>query len=238
MENESALQLASRFSMPPNSLGYCGKETAGARFQDCIKTGNCANVEEELSKFIVLHPYLKMMGQVTGLSKFDYKIIEGYWLGNSILRQFKAKDYSLLLECFLEQGVPQNFVDDLRKNPPKKFIPTHLFQVLYVGVGKASGAVPFNLESINNCMIRWGEVSGVGEKEAEVELNTIDIVDNKYTLKLVKETIPIDRSITPDICIDATIITHWKQTIKVLTEKETKQIAYWTKKVIDIVPVM
>ena len=40
-------------------------------------------------------------------------------------------------------------IDELRESPPKKFIPTHLFQVLHVGVGKASGSVEFNLETIN-----------------------------------------------------------------------------------------
>ncbi|MDO8515049.1 MAG: hypothetical protein Q7S14_00985, partial [bacterium] len=50
-------------------------------------------------------------------------------------------------------GVPDWLVDDLKNHPPKKFIPTHLFQVLHVGVGRASGSVPFNQETINNCMV-------------------------------------------------------------------------------------
>jgi len=58
------------------------------------------------------------------------------------------------------------------KKPKNLFLVTY-FHVLYVGVGKASGAVPFNLSSINNCMIRWGTVKSLSKKEAVVNLNSL-----------------------------------------------------------------
>lgn len=66
-------------------------------------------------------------------------MIESYWLGNNLLKKFKPKDYLVLLDFFVKQGVPDFFVQELKNKSPKKFIPNHLFHVLHIGVGKASG---------------------------------------------------------------------------------------------------
>ena len=64
-----ALQLASRFALPPNSLGYCGRATAAAKFQRCIIDGKCEGVEKEIDKFIVFEPYLKTISKILKLEK-------------------------------------------------------------------------------------------------------------------------------------------------------------------------
>lgn len=148
-----ALQLCARFAMSPNQLGYCGRETAGAKFKKCIKDGICNGIGEEIEKFIVLNPYLETIAKILNKNKFSYDVIEAYIFGNDELKKIKNSGYNLLLENFSKQGVPDWLVDDLKNHPPKKFIPTHLFQVLHVGVGRASGSVPFNQETIDNCMV-------------------------------------------------------------------------------------
>ena len=81
----AALQLESRFSLPPNSLGYCGKDTAPEKFKKCIILGECDGVEEEVSHFIVLYPYLKTLAKIMNLLELSYPVVEGYWLGNNYL---------------------------------------------------------------------------------------------------------------------------------------------------------
>ncbi|KKS65276.1 MAG: hypothetical protein UV35_C0045G0006 [candidate division WWE3 bacterium GW2011_GWB1_42_6] len=157
-----------------------------------------------------MHPYLRTLSKITGLPKFSYKVVESYWLGNDKLLKAKNKDYPTLLNFFTKQGVPEWFVAELKSEKPKKFIPTHLFQVLHVGVGRASGSVPYNLESINNCMIRWGKVKKVNKKTAIVSLNS---------LKKVK----------------GVLTAHWKQIVKILTEDEIEKIAYWTDEVLKTI---
>jgi hypothetical protein len=149
----AALQLAAGFALGPNRLGYCGQDSAPARLKACIENGTCDHVEEELKKFIVLYPYLKTISQITGLDPFSYDVIESYWLGNDLLKQVKPKHYDLLLENFSRQGVPEWLLKELKGKRPKIFIPTHTFQVLHVGVGRASGSVPYNQKSINSCLI-------------------------------------------------------------------------------------
>lgn len=227
-----ALQLNSRFSLPPNSLGYCGRGSAPEKFKACVIEGKCKNVEDEIKSFIVLHPYLRTISKITGRPKFSYKVIESYWLGNDLLLKARNKDYQTLLKYFEKQGVPKWFVEELKKKKPKKFIPTHLFQVLHVGVGKASGSVPYNLETINNCMVRWGRVVRVNGSSAKVELNSLKKKHGLFYLTKTKETVPFIPGFIKGIKAGDTVTVHWKQINKILTIEELENLKYWTDRVL------
>jgi len=230
--DKKAIQLNSRFSLPPNSLGYCGKDSAPEKFKLCVIEGKCKGVEEEFKHFIVLHPYLRTLSKITKNPKFSYKVVESYWIGNELLKKAKKSDYNILLSFFKKQGVPDWLVKELKGKKPKKFIPTHLFQVLHVGVGRASGSVPYNLETINNCMIRWGEVEKVNKTSVVVNLNSLKKFKGKFILTKIRETQPFVSGFIQNLKKGDVVIVHWKQVIKVLTENETKKITYWTNKVL------
>lgn len=225
-----ALQLEARFSLPPNSLGYCGRETAAGKFKQCIINGECGGVEKEVSKFIVLYPYLETIAKIGKLPVFSHKVIESYWIGNDLLKKIKPEHYDLLLKNFEKQGVPDFFVEELKQKPPKIFIPNHLFQVLHVGVGRASGAVSFNLKSINNCMIRWGEVVKVQNGRAVINLYSLELKGKIYKLVINKETVPINMDFVPGLKTGDIVAVHWNMVIKILTKDEEKKLKYWTKK--------
>lgn len=226
------LQLASRFALPPNSLGYCGKGTAPEKFINCILGKNCNGVIDEIDKFIVLGPYIKTLSETTRKQKDNYSIIEAYWLGNTILNKTKQNDYKLLLKNFEKQGVPPWLIKDLKEKQPKKFIPFHLFQVLHVGVGRASGSVPYNIKTINNCMIRWGKVEKIGKKNLSVNLNSLTRSGKKFELILIKGSYPYRNDFMPNLRKGNSIAVHWKQAVKKLTPHEAKNLEFWTKKVL------
>lgn len=227
-----ALQFESRFSLPPNSLGYCGSDTAAGKFKKCIIEGKCEGVVEEIKKFIVLYPYLKTIAKIASLPIYSYKVFESYWLGNDLLKMFKPEDYDALLEMFLAQGVPDFFVEELRNKRPKVFIPSHLFQVLHVGVGRASGAVPFNLKSINNCMIRWGKVISLKENEALINLNSLKKSGKGYALIFKKESVPFNLKLIPGIKKGDIVAVHWEMAVKILSKDEENKLEFWTKEVL------
>lgn len=232
---DSALQLESRFSLAPNSLGYCGKKSASAKFKKCIIENKCDAVKEELSNFIVLFPYLKTLSKILKQPFSSYPVIESYWLGNAGLKKAKQKDYFLLLDNFVKQGVPNFFIKDLKAKKPLQFIPHHLFHVLFIGVGKISKTVPFNLKSINNCMIRWGKVQKLFQKKAIVNLNSLKTSKkNSYTLTKVKTSIPFNPKFTPDLKVGDTVAVHWNLIVKILTQKEEKNLHFWSAKICQI----
>lgn len=227
-----ALQLLSRFSLPPCSLGYCGQKTAPAQFKKCIILGNCQGVEEEISQFIALYPYLKTIAQITQRPIFSYPVIESYWLGNEQLKKAKPSHCALLLENFLEQGVSIGLIEELRQKPPQVFIPNHLFQVLQVGVGRATGAVPFSLDSINNCMIRWGKVEELVEGKTKVKLHSLKNKSNSYNLTIIQETLPFSPKLTPNLQVGDCVAVHWRQVVKILSTAEEENLIFWTKEVL------
>jgi hypothetical protein len=232
---DSALQLESRFSLTPNSLGYCGKKSAAAKIKKCISNNKCEGVKEELSNFIVLYPYLKTLGKILGKPFSSYSVVESYWLGNDELKKAKQKDYILLLKNFAKQGVPDFFVEELKAKKPKKFIPNHLFHVLFVGVGKASGAVPFNLDSINNCMIRWGKVQKIFKNEAVVNLNSLKKKGkNGYAITKISKGVPSNSKFTPSLKTGDMVAVHWNMVVKILTESEEKNLEFWSAKVCQL----
>jgi hypothetical protein len=232
---ENALQLESRFSLSPNSLGYCGRKSAVAKFKKCIRANKCDGVKKELSSFIVLFPYLKTLGKIINKPFTSYSVIEAYWLGNDELKKIRQKDYNLLLDNFAKQGVPDFFVKELKTKKPKKFIPNHLFHVLFIGVGKASGAVPFNLNSINNCMIRWGKVQKISGNNAFVNLNSLKRKGkNSYALAKVQASIPFNLKFTPNLKVGDTVAVHWNLIVKILNKIEENNLKSWSERVCQL----
>lgn len=232
MIDVKALQLGSRFSIKPNSLGYCGRKSAVSITENCVINGKCKGVEDEFNNFIALNPYLETLSIILNLPKFSYEVIESYWLGNDQLKKVRTKDYEILLENFIKQGIPEFFIKELETKKPKKFIPFHLFQVLHIGVGKVSGSVPFNLESINNCMIRWGKVEKIIDKSAIIKLNSLINKKNKYSLIFIKEKISINYDFTPNLKIGDVVAVHWKMIAKILTSIEKSNLSFWTRQVL------
>lgn len=228
------LQLISRFSLPPNSLGYCGRDSAPEKFKSCVIDNDCSSVAEEVKNFIVLYPYLKTISQLINKPLFSYEVSEAYWLGNAFLEEVDNSDYTILLEKFKEQGVPPWLIEELREDIPNRFIPTHLFQVLHVGVGRASGSVPYNIETINNCMIRWGRISGVTQNQIIVRLNSLEELNaNKYQLVIKEEVVDSMPGFVKDLNVDSIVAIHWGQIVKSLSEKEVKDLSFWTSEVLD-----
>jgi len=229
----SALSLLARYSLPPNSLGFCGKNTAPEKFKKCIILGQCAGVKKEIRHFIVLNPYLNTLAKILSRDKFSRAVIESYWFGSSHLKKVKDSDYELLLKNFKKQGVPEGLLAELMVNPPRKFVPTHLFQVLHVGVGRSSGSVPFNLKSINNCMIRWGRVESIGREKLKVCLNSLVKKGGSYGLIKRTEWVSYISDLLPGLKMGDTVSVHWGLANKKLTGSEEAKLTFWTNNVLQ-----
>lgn len=229
-----ALQFVSRFSLPPNALGFCGKESAPTKLKSCIISGHCEGVEEELVKFPVLHPYLKTISKISGLPKFSHEVVEAYWIGNDLLRKCKAAHYAILIKNFEAQGIPDFLIEDLKNKPPKAFIPTHLFQILHVGVGRITGSVPFNIDSVNQCMVRWGKVTKISGNQLTTNLNSLTQNNSKFELIKSKEIFEFRKDFLPKLKIGDAVAVHWKQVIKKLTAKEVRNLKYWSYEILRV----
>ncbi|MFC1653840.1 DUF6390 family protein [Patescibacteria group bacterium] len=217
-------------ALKPNELGYCGRDSAPAKFRRCIMGGDCEGVSEEVEKFIVLNPYIKTIATVTGKDKFSYEVLEAYWFGNDLLDDIDLKHYGILLGNLQKQGVPQFLIDEIRRKKPSSFVPIHLFNILHVGVGRASGSVPFNLESINNCMVRWGEVLKIENEEVLVGLRSLN-KKKEVVVEKVKQKHSID--LVGSLRKGDKVLCHWGWVAKKTNPEEVERISFWTKKLLE-----
>lgn len=236
-----ALALCARFALTPNQLGYCGTSQASQILQNCIFKKDFLEAEQELQKFIILNPYLQTIAQICDLDPFSYPVIEAYWFGNDLLKKCEPQHYDLLLQNFTKQGVPDFLIKELKNRRPKIFIPIHLFNILFVGVGRASGSVPFTLHSINNCMIRWGKILELKPEthQTKIILNSLSSSNSAkgrtsaiYSLTPKTKTLTFDSQFTPNLKIGDTIAVHWHFIPKKLTIKEIQNLQFWTEKLI------
>ena len=225
-----ALQLCSHFAYQPNSLGYCGRKTARAIFRNCIVNKRCDKVEDEIKNFLVLNPYIQTIAQVTRKHPLSYEVIEAYWLGNDLLKHIKPEHYTVLLKNLAAQGVPKILLQEIEKKVPKKFVPIHLFNILHIGVGKATMSVPFNLKSVNNCMIRWGKVSKVYAHIIEVNLMSLS---DDYIFQVRRVNQRYDPMLSGKILSGDVVFAHWGSIVKKTTRREIKNVAFWTEKLLN-----
>jgi hypothetical protein len=225
-----ALQLCSRFALQPNKLGHCGKKSASSKLEKCIVNGKCEDIPKEIEQFIVLNPYLETIAQITGKSKFSYEVIESYWLGNDLIKQISPKHYPILIKNLEKQGVPDFFIKEIKDKIPQAFIPTHLFDILHIGVGKMSNSVPFNLDSINNCMIRWGNILSIKKNKCQIKLTELD---KEYKLKENVYDINIHQKLTPNLKENDSVAIHWGYIVKKLSTKELTNLIIWTQRFLN-----
>ena len=223
-----ALKLCASFSRQPNHLGYCGRPSAIKALQACLIENNCQHVPEEIAQFIVLNPYLTTIAAITGLPKLSYPVVEAFWFGNDLLNLCLPKHYTLLLDNLKQQGVPDVLIAEAIANPPKTFIPIHLFNIIHIGVGRASGSVPFTLHSINQCMIRWGTVKTLlPDNHAHISLHTLT---PKFALEEKLESVPFNPMYFPKLSVGTSVAVHWGEIARVLTKGQTDQLVFWTNR--------
>ncbi len=216
-----ALQLASRFALAPNALGFCGKQSAPAKLAHCISSGNCADVAEELKHFRTLWPYLLTIAEISGREPLSHSVVEAYWLGNSILRKARPRHFDTLLQHLANQGVPKEEIERMRRDAPKAFIPFHLWQVLLAG--------SHNTEQINQCMVRWGKVLEVHQSTVVVDLW---VLAETNRLERRETTLKFKSSLVPNLRVGDTIATHWGWVSKTLTQQEARHLSFWTRRVL------
>lgn len=228
--DSKALELISRFAYCPNNLGFCGLESAGKKFVDCVSEGRCEGVAEELPEFKVLHPYLQMIAEVTGKHWLDYEVAEAYWLGNDLLEEFGDEHYDVLMDWFLKQGLPDFFVEEVRNERPKTFIPVHLFNILHVGVGRVTASVERNLENINQCMVRWGEVTKVEDEQVTVELHSL-VTESEIGVSSV--TVDYMPEFLPEVGLGDIVALHWKAAVMRLDEGQVENLEKWTRRLVE-----
>lgn len=217
------LELFVRYALPPNVLGYCGP--------------NLLNKDKQsLLQFEGAVPYLRLIASANNISdEFDKRVVEAYWLGNDLLEKVSDKNlYSNIEDRFRKKMKSKDWFWLVSKSIPKAK-PHHVFHVfdVYRRAGLIRSGIANNiLETIDNCRIGWGKVTDTRSNMVIVEYHPIIFEKNK--LKLGEKTTKKYISLDSKISAGDNVSLHWEHICAKITERQKKNLAYWTKFHLDI----
>lgn len=173
IKNDSGLLLCSKYAFMPNKLKYCGPSNERTLFDYTAKKKIDQGLIELLSDFECLYPYLKGIARANKIKdSFNERVVEAYWLGNSLLNNVLINDLFLNLkeEHHLAKRLPKKYFKRIVSKIPVGAKPHHSFQVLNVFIETGKRDFSEVVETMGNCLILPGRVKKIKGEFAWVEL--------------------------------------------------------------------
>jgi len=170
------------YSFMPNRLGYCGPDQNTLLFQYGVAGEADPGLPPVLTKFLGPLPYLRTIASAAGISDiFDDRVVEAYWIGNSLLDHVNARELDSTLRARFARELSPKLMEMVAGKVPQGARPHHSFHVFDVWrqVGRLEGNV---LATMDNCRISWGRVRSVDGANVMVDRQPLLIEAGKLAL--------------------------------------------------------
>lgn len=192
-----------RYAFAPNFYQYCGPDK-NKTIKDYLAASQAdKGLMQILSDFEVLHPYLSLIAHSNKISNpFDWRVVEAYWLGNSLLENVQIKDFyqHLLDEQQLAKKYSKKALDLVIGNLPYDTKVHHSFHVF--NLFRRTGHLPINhtLQTMDNCRVGWGRIIKTQNSKFKIQNCNVKLKINKqfdhlaiqpFTNKIVVLTQPL-----------------------------------------------
>jgi hypothetical protein len=158
----SGPELFACYAYGPNRLGYCGPDDAAELFEQGTVGREDAALRSLARQFEGAYPYLQLIATANQLADpLDRRVVEAYWLGNSLLQQVTPGLMGRSLDTRFRRRLDIPTWRWLESKVPAGAWPVHAFHVLEVfprtGLMR-SGALDDVITVMDDCRIRWGRV--------------------------------------------------------------------------------
>ncbi len=248
-QSSKGLLLCARYSVAPNFFGYCGPDQ-NLNLVDHLKE-NVADKEVDiiLSQFETLFSYLKLISKENDiLDPFNPKVVEAYWVGNSLLNKVSNSDYVSLLseKMTLTKKIGERTYNKIKmKVLDNKFYPHHSFHVFNIFKRTGNLVVNHTLETMDSCRIGWGRVEKYSNDKFQIS-NQSKIIVNTKPLKLIDKKLLLGKPVIKELKVDYKgksfiknlksgdlVSFHWGFVCDVLSAQQVKNLEFYTQKAID-----
>ncbi len=176
------------YSFMPNRLGYCGPDQNSLLFQYGVAGEADPGLPPVLTKFLGPLPYLRTIASAAGIPDiFDDRVVEAYWIGNSLLDHVNARELDTTLRARFAKELSPKLMEMVAGKVPQGARPHHSFHVFDVWrqVGRLEGNV---LATMDNCRISWGRVKSVDGPAVLVDRQPLMMSEGKLTLGAAQPT--------------------------------------------------
>lgn len=179
------LLLCSRYAFGPNRLHYCGPDANREIFAYIQNSASDPGLKALLVAFQTMYPYLRFIAEANGISDpFDERVVEAYWVGNSLLETVEKKKFyrHLLEEQKIKKRIGGKSFDLVADKIGQGAVPHHSFHVL--DIWKRTGHLEreHTIESMDSCRISWGTVRELDGPFVHVETEPLLYSEGKLVL--------------------------------------------------------
>lgn len=246
--DSTGIVACARYAFAPNYYHYCGPEKQRDLTEYVLTGITDRGLGDILHHFETLYPYLLLIASANHIKDpFDKRVVEAYWLGNSLLNTIPKQAFADHLSdtLLLKKKLPKKKYSPMIDHVPDG-IPQHTFHVLNVFMRTGHKKIAHTLSTMDQCRIGWGRVEGViNEKSANLRMTGKATTGTRYIVKTrpleytdgklqlgspaVKEMIGI--GITPKAGEWVSI--HWGYICEILTDEKRKNLAFMTRMSLD-----
>jgi hypothetical protein len=236
----NGLDLFSRFAFMPNKLGYCGEQSFHNKALKFLE-GDFPEekLREEVKYFSTAFPYLSLIAEKNSLDDFlDERVVEAYFLGNSLLEQCSAEGIKkLILRNFVgEEFFPKEVAQKFAERVPQEAKPFHSFHAIFIF--SFSSALPKILQNMDSCRISWGKILGL-EKEnnsAIVEYNPLAEVNGKILFgSPCTKRVSFLKQFTPNLQVGEMVAFHWNLIALSLSPKQLANLKHFSEQTLNVI---
>lgn len=235
--NNNGLLTCAAYAFAPNYYQYCGPDQNTQLLAHLFSKASDPQLSEMLAKFGTLYAYLQTIAKANKITDpFDKRVVEAYWLGNSLLENVSAQDtYLSLLEG-------QNLKKRLNKKDQKWLYPKvglgaklhHSFHVFNVFTRTGHHTVKHTAETMDQCRISHGEILQIlnpKSKNPKLLINSNKIVYRAGKLcidKNIHREISLPHNQIP-IKIGDLVSSHWGWYCDHISKTQAQNLEKYTK---------
>jgi hypothetical protein len=217
------LESAGRYSIVPNSLGYCG----GSDFSKVFKRyregkSTKSEMRQALKRFKSLYAYLKTIAKANKKNPFDRNVLEAFWIGNDLLTNVTAGSIrKLILRDLVAAGMDKKRAQSAADKLPEGILLHHSFNSIYLNF--VGNKVKRTTTNFDKCRIGWGKVVSISKNSCILKYPPVK--RNKVGYRLgVYITRRFSRHVCgvllePNIHIGDIVSTHWGAVVQKLNRK-------------------
>jgi hypothetical protein len=150
-----------RYAFPPNERGLCGPADSAA-LRGYAEAGAADPGLAQLAKgFAGAWPYLRLIAAANKIADpLDRRVVEAYWVGNSLLENVRMADYGAFLDERFRAQAGRGW-ESVARAIAAGALPHHNFHVFgvypWAGLLREGRTEP-SLRVLDDCRISWGRV--------------------------------------------------------------------------------
>ncbi len=241
--NPTGLKKCAHYAFPPNLYHFCGPDKQADLLGYLKESVTDKGLVEIINHFETLYPYLVLIATENNIKDpFDPRVVEAYWLGNSLLKKVKLRSLSRHFEEVqqIKKKLPKKAINQLFNKIDTGF-PHHTYHVLNIFRRTGHIPIPQTLTTMDSCRISWGMVIKNyelrimnGKENYNLLIKTRPIKLTKEKLMLGKPVVRQIKNIGKKIDTGDWVTVHWGYVCEKVTGQQIKVLNYYTRKAIAV----